>query len=366
MMSQEEIRKHAGGRQGRGRKARIGFIGAGWWATTNHMPLLAARSDVEMVSVCGLEPEILRRCQRDFGFRHTTTNYREVLEQELDGIVVASPHSLHAEHALASLKAGMHVLVEKPFATSAAAAREIVRLAKRKRRHVVVAFGWNFRPIAKEAMKIMGRGALGKIEFVLCHMASPLRNLFAGKSFDFSDGAYVDSKISTWADPRISHGGYGQGQLSHALGLMFALTGLRARSAFANMSRPGARVDMYDAISVRFAGGAVGSVSGAATLPPGTPGAFQLDVRIFGEKGVLVVDIARDHLSLHTNSGRHQTIPLKAGDGSYQCDGPPNRFVELILGLSSRNEAPGEVGERTVEVLDAAYRSSASGRVETV
>ncbi len=36
------------------RKARVGFIGAGWWATSNHMPILAARDDVELVAVCRL------------------------------------------------------------------------------------------------------------------------------------------------------------------------------------------------------------------------------------------------------------------------------------------------------------------------
>jgi len=43
------------------RKARIGLIGAGWWATSNHLPLLAARPDVELVAVCRLGQEELRR-----------------------------------------------------------------------------------------------------------------------------------------------------------------------------------------------------------------------------------------------------------------------------------------------------------------
>src|SRR5262245_59470493 len=138
VLSNAEIKRSADRRFSTTRKARLGFIGAGWWATTNHMPLLRARRDVEMVSVCGLDRAVLDRCQRDFGFRHITTDYREVLKQELDGVVISSPHRFHAEHGIAALNTDNHVLVEKPFAIHAKDARAMVALAKRKSLHIVV------------------------------------------------------------------------------------------------------------------------------------------------------------------------------------------------------------------------------------
>lgn len=359
-------RKIANRPQSRTRKARIGFIGAGWWATTNHMPLLAARRDVEMISVCGLDPKILARCRRDFGFQHVTTDYRELLAQDLDGVVIASPHAFHAEHALASLRAGCHVLVEKPFATNARDARAVVALARKKRRHIIVPYGWNYRPLGLKTRAFMKQHSVGRIEYVMLHMASQLKNLLTGKAFDFSNGAYVNANLSTWANPKISGGGYAQAQLSHATGLMLWLTGLRAESVFATMSHPGAKVDIYDAISVRYQGGAIGVVSGSATLPPGSPWAVQVDIRIFGSKGMIQIDLPGDHVSFHAHDGRHITAPIKPGDGVYLCDGPPHRFIELILGLSKENNSSGEVAMRSVELLDAAYRSSKSGRVEKV
>lgn len=366
MLSESEMRRMAQRRQARGKKARIGFIGAGWWATTNHMPLLAARKDVEMAGVCGLDPAVLARCQKDFGFRIATTDYRELLREHLDGVIVASPHALHAEHALAALRANCHLMVEKPFTTDAKTARQVVALAQKKRRHVVVPYGWHYRPLGLKAKELMRKNPLGRIEFVACHMASPIKNLIAGKSFDFTDGAYVPANLSTWTDPALSRGGYGQAQLSHATGLMLWLTGLRAKTVFANFNHAGSRVDMYDSFSVQFEDGAVGTVSGAATLPAGTPGTFQLDVRVFGEKGALVVDIARNHVSLHLHDGRHETVPLAPGDGAYQCDGPPHEFIDLILGLTKTNHSPGDVAVRSVELLDAAYRSQRSGKKEKV
>jgi predicted dehydrogenase len=52
--------------------------------------------------------------------------------------------------------------------------------------------------------------------------------------------------------------------------------------------------------------------------------------------------------------------------GAYACDGPPNNFVDLILGATTTNWAPGEAAMRSVELLDAAYRSARSGRPEAV
>ncbi len=364
-MSTPELKKKSSTGRRSGRKARLGVIGAGWWCTTVYLPVLARRRDVDLVSVCGLDENVLRRCQQDFGFAHATTDYRELLRHDLDGVIVTSPHTLHGEHALAALRAGCHVMVDKPMTVDVASARAIVAEARRRRRHVVVPCGWQYRPIGVKAKAIIEQGLVGRIENVVCHMASSLRNLMSGRSFDFG-GAYVPANLSTWADPRRAGGGYGQGQLPHSIGLMLWLTGLRGRRVFARMSRPGAAVDLHDAITVEYEGGAIGTISGAATLPPGMPSGFQLDIRIFGSRGVLHLDVSRDHLSIHTAGGKHRRIPLAAGDGAYACDAPPAQFVDLILGRTRVNNSPGTVAMHAVEIIDASYRSARSGRLETI
>lgn len=366
ILTEDKIQGFASQRQFGKHRARIGFIGAGWWATTNHMPILKTRPDVELVVVCGLDQKVLARCQHDFGFQYTTTDYLELLQYDLDAVVVATPHSMHMKHTLAALEAGCHVMVEKPLATRARDARAVVDLANRNKRHLLVPYGWHYRPLGQKAKALMAQIPIGKIEFVLCHMASPIKNLLTGRSFDYGDSSYVNPDLATYANPMVSGGGYGQVQLSHATGLMLWLTGLRAESVFAMMSQPGSQVDLYNAFSVSYKGGAIGTVSGAGTQPIGTQGTFQLDIRIFGENGLLHVDIARDHLSLHTHDGRHETFPLQPGDGAYQCDGPPHQFIELVHGLTTKNESSGELALHSVELLDAAYQSSCSGKVEII
>ena len=68
-------------------QVRLGFIGAGWWATSNHMPILAARDDVELAGVCRLGAGELKQVQERFGFAYATEDYRDLLANcELDGV----------------------------------------------------------------------------------------------------------------------------------------------------------------------------------------------------------------------------------------------------------------------------------------
>lgn len=346
------------------RTVRLGFVGAGWWATSNHMPILAARPDVELVSVCRLGRAELDRVQQRFGFAHATEDDRELLEQPLDGVVVSSPHTLHYRHAQAALERGLHVMVEKPMTTRGTEAHALARIARERGLHLLVPYGWNYKPFVEAAQAQVASGAIGRIEHVSLQMASPLRGLLTGRDASMG-GELFDPDPATWADPDVAGGGYAHAQLSHATGLLFYVAGeLRAESAFAFMAGPGARVDLYDAIALRFAGGATGTVSGAGTVPRNLK--FHLDLRLFGSEGMLVVDVERERLAVRRQDGRDYALPIDPGDGGYSCEGPPNRFVDLIQGKDLPNNSSGEIGARSVELLDAAYRSARSGRPEPV
>jgi predicted dehydrogenase len=354
------------------KKARLGFIGAGWWATANYIPLLAQRDDVELVAVCRLGRDELRQVQERFGFPFATQDAAELVRQPLDGVVVTSPHTLHYEHARLALEAGLHVMCDKPMCTRADHARELVRLARGKGRHLLVPYGWHYKPFVQQAKRWLDDGAVGSVQYVLCHMASPIRDLLQGRKFQADSnsgqagGVLFEPDPKTWADPLVAGGGYGHAQLSHSTGMLCWLTGLVPASVYALMSAPEARVDLYDALAVRFEGGAIGTVSGAGTVPPGSAASYQVDLRIFGSDGVLLLDCERARLELRRHDGRSERLDLAPEAGAYSCEGPPNNFVDLILGKSERNESPGEAAMRSVMLLDAAYRSAASGRAETV
>jgi predicted dehydrogenase len=81
----------------------------------------------------------------------------------------------------------------------------------------------------------------------------------------------------------------------------------------------------------------------------------------------VVVDVVRECVWLYRADGRERRLALRPGDGAYDPSGPASALVDAALGRpDAADPAPGDLGARTVEVLDAAYRSAASGRPEAV
>jgi predicted dehydrogenase len=350
-------------------KLRLGVIGAGSWALASHLPNFAQRSaDVEFVAVARKGADALQRVKDEYGFAVATEDYRDVLDAGVDIALISSPTGLHHEHAKAAMEAGAHVLVEKPFTIDPADAWDLVRTGERLGRHIVVAFGWNYRPMVREMKRLMDEGGIGDIEQMAVQMASVTRELLS------NTGSYPDAdpdtvpEEATWTDPRVSGGGYGQAQLSHALGLSLWLTGLRASDAFALMSAPlNAPVELHDAITVRYDNGAIGTVAGGSAHLGAGGNKHQLEVRAIGSEGHLLVDVEREAGWIWADRGATDIhLDVEAGDGAYDCDGPPHTLVDLALGKDVVNESPGELAARTVELLDAAYRSARSGKLEPV
>lgn len=353
------------------KKARFAFIGAGWWATANHLPVFAAREDAELAAVCRLGTDELEKVQERFEIPYGTEDYLQLLDEvELDGVVIATPHTKHFAPAKAALERGLHVMCEKPMCTNANDARELVRIADENDVQLLVPLGWNYKPFVKEARKRLADGILGDIQFVLCHMASPIRDLLMGEPFSTDDvgGQAGDTLFSpaaeTWADPTVAGGGYGHAQISHSTGMLCNLTSLRAEEVYARMSAPGSKVELYDAITVTFESGAIGNVSGAGTVP--VDQRFHVDLRIWGSDGMLLLDCERTRLEIYRHDGKHEVSELPLEQGDYACDGPPNNFIDLVTGKDDINLSPGEASMRSVELLDAAYRSAVSGKPEQV
>ena len=158
------------------------------------------------------------------------------------------------------------------------------------------------------------------------------------------------------------------------MGLALWLSGERAKQVFALMNNVGARVDLHDAISIRYASGATGSLSGASS--PGLANAIdapdepwprhQLQMRFYGSEGQLIVDLERDFLWHYREDGTDNKVELPAHAGLYLCEGPPNTLIDLTKGEDVPNRSPADLGAKTVEVVAAAYESVRNGGLASV
>lgn len=344
------------------RRLTLGVIGAGTWAIAAHLPGFASRDDVEPLIVCRRDPGLLGEVQRMFGFPRATTDWREVIDARPDLVVLTGPVAQRAAQARAALDAGCHVLAEKPFTVDPRDAWELGALARERARVLMVCYAWNEMGIVEAARRLLREdGGVGRVEQVSVVMSSVVRALLL-------DGrTYVDTPIDspprpeTWSDPGVSGGGYGQGQLTHGLGLLFRLIPQRATRVTAFTGAPaGSAVELHDAIALRLEGGAVGVVSGAS-LPPDTFGdTHQLQVRVTGERGQVMVDLDRP-LVRRSRCDDDVIVDLGPDDIAWSFQRVVDRFVDLAAGRDVENRSPAELGARVVEVLDGMYRSAATG-----
>jgi predicted dehydrogenase len=109
---------------------RIGVIGCGVIAQVMHLPHLSqSPASFELAAVCDIAEPVAEGCAARFGARAAFTDWRDMLESELDAVMVLTSGN-HAPIAIAAAQAGKHVFVEKPMALSVADGRSMVAAAE--------------------------------------------------------------------------------------------------------------------------------------------------------------------------------------------------------------------------------------------
>ena len=347
-------------------KAKIGVIGAGWWATEYHIPHLLERNDVELTSVCKLEEDELNFVKDKFGFKYASTNYLEALDfEKLDGVVIASPHFAHFENTKAAIERGYNIAVEKPMTTNTKDAQIIHDLVKEKKVELLTPNGFNWNPLVAKSEKYITDGVIGTIKHIDASFSSSLVDLFQGIPLSEANEHTFQPKASTWSDPSKA-GGYGWGQLSHMFAGVLKITRLNPEKVFCFSVPSPTGVDYTDAISMKFQGGATGAFSGSAFVPKGYGGGF--NIRVHGDQGSLFLDfeINRERLLVRTNDKEAINEETKVGSGTmaYSTQLPINTLVDICVGKDYQNHSDVSLNLKMVKILDAAYRSMNSERVE--
>lgn len=361
--------------------ARIGIIGAGFWAALFYLPFLRDHPDAECVGVVRRNADALRALQRGFDLEVASANVDDLLAAGCDGVIVASANPLHREHAEAALRSGAHVLMEKPMTVTLADAAAVAATARACERVVTMAHGWNYSPIARWAMDVMADDALGPVRWINGQQASSLTDVFVGrKGYGVVEieGFAFEASPDTWTHADAG-GGYLYGQVSHQLGLALALVDAAPREVFARMNTVHTGVDLDATVSVAFENGIIGSFSGHGRLPWNTR--YPLGLRIAGEQGVMTLDFERERADVHLHDGPSERdftmkdddyafagapadldLEPQPGDGVYHNDGPTQLLIDLCLGRAAHDRAPLIAGLRAIAIIEAAWRSAQEGR----
>ena len=144
---------------------KLGLIGAGGIAQA-HCRTISEIDGVEIVAASDIVKESVERTAERWGISKTFTDYNEMLKMdELDGVLVCTPTAVHAPPTVAALKAGKHVLCEKPMEASLKSATEMVRTAHETGKILMIALKLRYSPQVIKAKEIIDAGTLGDIYY---------------------------------------------------------------------------------------------------------------------------------------------------------------------------------------------------------
>ncbi len=139
------------------------MIGCGSIARHRHLPEYAANPNVELVAVCDNNAERALEIGEKYGVPSYTSFVELLRNAEVDAVSVCTPNYLHAPISNAALLAGVHVLCEKPMATSEEEAKSMIETAKNSGKKLMIAHNQRFVASHQKARQLIESGEVGKI-----------------------------------------------------------------------------------------------------------------------------------------------------------------------------------------------------------
>ncbi|MBK6421472.1 MAG: Gfo/Idh/MocA family oxidoreductase [Gemmatimonadetes bacterium] len=146
---------------------KLAIIGAGAITQVAHLPVLRKLKGVQIVGICDTDLPKAKALADRFQVRDAFSDIEEILEfEQLDAVAICTPNHLHEPHVQAALSRGVHVLVERPLALSAAGVQKILRLAEKKNRILHVGMNHRYRSDVQIVRSYVQSGELGKLESI--------------------------------------------------------------------------------------------------------------------------------------------------------------------------------------------------------
>lgn len=152
---------------------KIGIVGCGGIANGKHLPAIKKNGKIEILAVCDLIRERAEKAKEEYGTPETRvyTDYQELLKNEpdIEAVYVLTPNRSHSFISIAAMKAGKHVLCEKPMAKTYAEAKEMVKTAQETGKLLTIGYQSRYRPDSRYLKAACENGDLGEIYYAKAH-----------------------------------------------------------------------------------------------------------------------------------------------------------------------------------------------------
>jgi predicted dehydrogenase len=370
------------------------MVGGGQGAFIGAVHRIALRLDDQYELVAGAlssDPARAKASAREIGIAddRAYTSFEEMAMAEakrpdgIEAVSIVTPNHMHAPAAKAFLKAGIHVICDKPLTTTVKEAKELVSLVGKTGKLFVLTHNYTGYPMIRQAKAMIDKGLLGTLRLV---QAEYPQDWMTEKT------EATGSKQAEWrVDPKRSGAGGAIGDIgTHAYNLACFVSGLKLKQLCAELTCFGEGRVLDDDVQIlmRFDGGAKGMIW-ASQVAPGNENGLKL--RVYGTKGGLEWTQADPNYLWYTPFGKPKQLLTRGGAGALPeaarmtrvPGGHPEGYLEgfaniyteaaqAIIAARTGRKTPKDVTHPSVEdglagmeFIEAAVKSSKAGGVWT-
>ncbi len=350
-------------------KLRFGIIGCGVIGPT-HAEAISSLPDAHLVAVADIDEEKAQKLARKFNAKAYNDAQAMLDNEELDVVDVCTPSGMHGEHACQVMRAGKHVIVEKPMEITRERIEEMLRVQHETGRKLAVISQHRFDEAAMQVRTLVEQQAFGRL--VLGNAAIPWWR--AQKYYD--SGAWR----GTWA---LDGGGILMNQSIHSIDVLQWLMGpVKTIYAYTDTLVHSMETEDVAAAVLRFASGALGTISATTGAYPGVT----TRIEICGDRGSAVIE--NDRLGfLHLTSQDEEEVGAYGGNPSKYKIAPEEKkggtandpaalaasthamqIADMIRAIRE-DRAPvvdGNAARRPVEIILGVYESARTHREVTL
>jgi predicted dehydrogenase len=314
---------------------RIGILGAARIVPPALIRPAQKISDVQVVAVAARAEARARDFAHEHKIPRVLASYDALInDSEIDAIYNPLPNSLHCEWTVRALRAGKHVLCEKPLASNAREAEEMTRAAEESGCVLMEAYHSRYHPLFQRVLDILASGEIGTLRAIEADFFIPL--FFRGNDIRFQYALAGGATMDTGC---------------YCIHLIRNLSGMEPHVVRAEARLSSPQVDRLMRAEFQFENGAAGKMAcSLAAFPP-----FRAFARLRGDKGEL--SIRNPYVPQYFN---HIDIKTANGKRREKFTHEPTYNFQLRAFLAATRDEPanltdGNAGIKTMHVIDAVY-----------
>ena len=343
------------------KKLKTGVVGCGF-AGCSHIGAYKANENTELIALCDKDEPWLRSAKELYGVPHIYTDYREMFEnKELEAVSICLPTYLHAPAAVSALEAGIHVLCEKPMATSAAEARAMREAEQKGGAQLMISQNQRFDRSVQLLKSMHDKGEFGEVYQVRIGWRRPL-GMYPGP-YEFRPNGMPYSH--NWFNEKDKGGGVLRDLGAHLIDLTMHILGFpKFEGGMASSYRkfippvPDPQNHVFDSEDLS---------AGYMKFGGGIGVQFEFSLGSLVYKHEVYTRIYGTKAGAH-REGDTVYVVTPTPDGGFKMEentsfaGVPPRhpsaaFAEAIIG-GKPVPVPSDQGIKVIEIIDALYESS--------